>query len=75
MKSRKVLLVVLWLMLLPAAALLAQSEQPQLGQMWVTWIGSVAALLFALILALGVLKKEAGTPKMQEISRALQVGA
>jgi K(+)-stimulated pyrophosphate-energized sodium pump len=75
MKSRKVLLVVLWLLLLPAAALLAQSEQPQLGQMWVTWIGSVAALLFALILALGVLKREAGTPKMQEISRAVQVGA
>ncbi len=75
MKSRKVLLAVLWLLLLPAAALLAQDEQPQLGQMWVTWIGSVAALLFALVLALGVLKKDAGTDKMKEISKAVQVGA
>jgi K(+)-stimulated pyrophosphate-energized sodium pump len=75
MKSRKVFLAALWLLALPAASLLAQSEQPQIGQMWVTWIGSVAALIFALILALGVLKKEAGTAKMKEISRAVQVGA
>ncbi len=75
MKSRKVFLAALWLLALPAASLLAQSEQPQIGQMWVTWIGSVAALLFALILALGVLKKDAGTAKMKEISRAVQVGA
>jgi K(+)-stimulated pyrophosphate-energized sodium pump len=75
MKSRKVFLAALWLLALPAASLLAQSEQPQIGQMWVTWIGSVAALLFALILALGVLKKEEGTAKMKEISRAVQVGA
>jgi K(+)-stimulated pyrophosphate-energized sodium pump len=75
MKSRKVFLAALWLLALPAASLLAQSEQPQIGQMWVTWIGSVAALIFALILALGVLKKDAGTAKMKEISRAVQVGA
>jgi K(+)-stimulated pyrophosphate-energized sodium pump len=75
MKSGKVFLAVLGLLLLPAAALLAQSEQPQLGQMWVTWIGSVAALVFALVLALGVLKKDAGTDKMREISKAVQVGA
>jgi K(+)-stimulated pyrophosphate-energized sodium pump len=75
MKSRKVFLAALGLLVLPAAALLAQSEQPQLGQMWVTWIGSVAALVFALILALGVLKKDPGTEKMKEISKAVQVGA
>ena len=75
MNFRKVFLAATGLLVLPAAALLAQSEQPQIGQMWVTWIGSVAALLFALVLALGVLKKEAGTAKMQEISKAVQVGA
>jgi K(+)-stimulated pyrophosphate-energized sodium pump len=75
MKSRKIFLAALLLLALPAAAVLAQSEQPQLGQMWVTWIGSVAALVFALFLALGVLKKDAGTDKMKEISRAVQVGA
>ncbi|CAI8006445.1 Putative K(+)-stimulated pyrophosphate-energized sodium pump [Geodia barretti] len=43
--------------------------------MWVTWIGSVAALGFALILALAVLRKEPGNERMKELSRAVQEGA
>jgi K(+)-stimulated pyrophosphate-energized sodium pump len=40
-----------------------------------TLIGSVAALIFALILALRVLKQDSGTDKMKEISEAIQKGA
>jgi len=43
--------------------------------MWITWIGSIAALVFAAILAVRVLKKDPGTEKMQEISKAVQEGA
>jgi K(+)-stimulated pyrophosphate-energized sodium pump len=75
MNARKLLAALLLFLLLPVGVLLADENQPQIGQMWVTWIGSVAALLFALILALGVLKKDAGTDRMKEISRAVQVGA
>jgi len=75
MNARKLLAALILFLLLPVGALLADETQPQIGQMWVTWIGSVAALIFALILALGVLKKDAGTDQMKEISRAVQVGA
>ena len=43
--------------------------------MWLTWIGSLAALLFALILALGVLRKSPGNSTMQDLSRAVLEGA
>jgi K(+)-stimulated pyrophosphate-energized sodium pump len=75
MNARKLLAALILFLLLPVGVLLADETQPQIGQMWVTWIGSVAALLFALILALGVLRKDAGTDQMKEISRAVQVGA
>jgi K(+)-stimulated pyrophosphate-energized sodium pump len=75
MNVRKLLAALILFLLLPVGALLADENQPQIGQMWVTWIGSVAALLFALVLALGVLRKDAGTDQMKEISRAVQVGA
>ena len=65
------------LLLLPAFPALAQAEAAPGGRdlMWVTWIGSVAALLFALILALGVLRKSPGNSTMQELSRAVLEGA
>ena len=65
------------LLLLPAFPVLAQAEAAPGGRdlMWVTWIGSVAALLFALILALGVLRKSPGNTTMQELSRAVLEGA
>ena len=43
--------------------------------MWITWIGSVAALIFALFLALSILKKDAGSDKIKNISRHIQEGA
>jgi len=43
--------------------------------MWITWIGSTAALIFALILALYILKKDAGNEKTKEISKHIQEGA
>ena len=65
------------LLLLPAFPALAQAEAAPGGRdlMWVTWIGSVAALLFALILALGVLRKSPGNTTMQDLSRAVLEGA
>ena len=65
------------LLLLPAFPALAQAEAAPGGRdlMWVTWIGSVAALLFALILALSVLRKNPGTQVMQDLSRAILEGA
>ena len=65
------------LLLFPAFPALAQGAAASGGRdlMWVTWIGSVAALLFALILALSVLRKSPGSPTMQELSRAVLEGA
>ena len=74
-------LLILSLAVLPAAVGFAQGtdaapardEGPDM--MWVTWIGSVAALGFSLILALAVLRKEAGNERMRDLSRAVQEGA
>ena len=65
------------LLLLPAIPALAQGDAAPAGRdlMWVTWIGSVAALLFALLLALSVLRKNPGTQVMQDLSRAILEGA
>ena len=65
------------LLLLPAIPALAQADAAPAGRdlMWVTWIGSVAALLFALLLALSVLRKNPGTQVMQDLSRAILEGA
>ncbi len=65
------------LLLLPAFPALAQADAAPVGRdlMWVTWIGSIAALLFALILALSVLRKHPGSETMQDLSRAVLEGA
>ena len=65
------------LLLFPALPALAQGDAASGGRdlMWVTWIGSVAALLFALILALSVLRKSPGSATMQDLSRAVLEGA
>ena len=73
--------LILALAVLPAA--LGFADETAAGQaleegpdmMWVTWIGSVAALGFSLILALAVLRKEPGNERMKELSRAVQEGA
>ena len=43
--------------------------------MWLTWVGSIAALVFALILALYILKKDAGNEATRAISKHIQEGA
>ena len=65
------------LLLFPAFPALAQGAAAPGGRdlMWVTWIGSLAALVFALILALSVLRKSPGSATMQELSRAVLEGA
>ena len=51
-KTAKLLICAFVLMLLPVAGVLADSGGGgEMGTMWVTWIGSIAALIFALILA------------------------
>jgi len=75
-KKTKLLICALVLLLLPVAGVLAESDGGgEMGTMWVTWIGSVAALIFALILALTILKKDPGNDKTRTISRHIQDGA
>lgn len=64
------------LLFFPVSGLFAEDGSSQNeNMMWITWIGSIAALVFAFILALNILKKNEGTDKMKEISKAVQVGA
>ncbi len=65
-------------LVLPLGSAVAQdtgSVASNMGMMWVTWIGSVAALIFALVLALGVLRKDPGNELTRSISRHVQEGA
>jgi K(+)-stimulated pyrophosphate-energized sodium pump len=76
MKKMKILTCVLLFLLVPVLGVLAESEGGgEMGTMWVTWIGSVAALVFALILALTILKKDPGNEKTRKISKHVQEGA
>jgi K(+)-stimulated pyrophosphate-energized sodium pump len=79
MKKRTVtaLLAIMFLTipLLGAVAQDSPSGADGPDMMWITWIGSIAALIFALILALSVLKKDAGNDKTRNISRHVQEGA
>ncbi|MDE0448029.1 MAG: sodium-translocating pyrophosphatase [Spirochaetaceae bacterium] len=77
MKRMCALAGVVALLLLPAIPALAQADAAAAGRdlMWVTWLGSIAALVFALLLALSVLRKHPGSDIMQELSRAVLEGA
>jgi K(+)-stimulated pyrophosphate-energized sodium pump len=76
MKKTKLLICAFVFMLVPVLGVLAESEGGgQMGTMWVTWIGSIAALIFALILALTILKKDPGNEKTRRISKHVQEGA
>ncbi|MBN1525771.1 MAG: sodium-translocating pyrophosphatase [Spirochaetales bacterium] len=43
--------------------------------MWLTLVGSVTALIFAIFLIIGIMKKEKGTKEMAEISEHVHSGA
>ena len=76
MKKTKLLICALLFLLFPVLGVMAESQGGgQMGMMWVTWIGSVAALIFALILALTILKKDPGNEKTRNISKHVQDGA
>jgi K(+)-stimulated pyrophosphate-energized sodium pump len=76
MKMRSIVLACL-LILLPLAGAFAQGQSGgnTVDMMWLTWVGSIAALGFALYQAISVLRKDPGTAAMQEISKAVQEGA
>ncbi len=76
LKFKKYLFTI-FLLLIPLFSTFSQSNtaNQEHDMMWVTWIGSLAALIFALILAIKVLRKDPGNEKMQEISKAIQEGA
>ncbi len=75
--KRRVGVLVALLALVPAAATFAQgaSSGNAVDMMWLTWVGSIAALVFALYQAISVLRKDPGTDAMQAISKAVQEGA
>ena len=65
------------LLLVPLLSVSAQTAgQPRtVDMMWFTWVGSIAALIFAFILAVVVLRKDAGNDRTKEISKHIQSGA
>ncbi len=77
MKRRHTLFVLaaVLMLLLPSVAFAQDNGGNQVDMMWITWVGSLAALAFAFWQAYSVLKKDPGTDAMQEISKAVQEGA
>jgi len=75
-RSGRLFVCVAILVLLPLAGAFAQGAGgSEVDMMWLTWVGSLAALAFALYQAISVLKKDQGTDAMKEISKAVQEGA
>ncbi|MBE3065463.1 MAG: sodium/proton-translocating pyrophosphatase, partial [Spirochaetes bacterium] len=75
-RTLRLVVLVAILALLPLTGAFAQgTASGQVDMMWLTWVGSLAALAFALYQAISVLKKDQGTDAMKEISRAVQEGA
>jgi K(+)-stimulated pyrophosphate-energized sodium pump len=75
-RSRRLVVLVALLALLPLTGAFAQGTGGgQIDMMWLTWVGSIVALAFALYQAISVLRKDPGTTAMQEISKAVQEGA
>jgi K(+)-stimulated pyrophosphate-energized sodium pump len=75
-RPRRILAIAAVLLVLPLAGAFAQgSGSSTTDLMWITWVGSIAALVFALYQALSVMRKDPGTSKMKEISKAIQEGA
>jgi K(+)-stimulated pyrophosphate-energized sodium pump len=76
-RAAKLFVLAAILVLLPISGAFAQDAGggSQIDMMWLTWVGSIAALLFAFYQAYSVLKKDPGTKAMQEISKAVQEGA
>ena len=65
------------LLLVPLLSVSAQSASApkSVDMMWFTWVGSIAALVFAFILVIIILRKDAGNDRTKEISKHIQSGA
>ena len=75
-RTLRLVVLVAVLALLPLSGAFAQGTgSGEVDMMWLTWVGSLAALAFALYQAISVLRKDQGTDAMKEISRAVQEGA
>jgi len=76
-RTQKTLLLAAILALFPLSGVFAQDagSGSRVDMMWLTWVGSFAALAFALSQAISVLRKDPGTEAMKEISKAVQEGA
>ncbi|MEW5818026.1 MAG: hypothetical protein AB1798_21870, partial [Spirochaetota bacterium] len=59
----------------PAFVFAQGTGNGETDMMWITWVGSIAALIFALFLVFYILRKDPGTERMKEISKAVQEGA
>jgi len=77
MRGMKVSILLVMLLVVPFVPLFAQSSgTPQtVDLMWLAWVGSIAALGFALILGINVLKKDPGNETTRELSAHIQAGA
>jgi len=78
-RGRKVGMLLGMLMLVPFVPLFAQSgggaATGTVDLMWLAWVGSIAALGFALILGISVLRKDPGNEVTRELSAHIQAGA
>jgi K(+)-stimulated pyrophosphate-energized sodium pump len=76
-KGVRIILLMITLSLIPLFCFADTQAAAEKGTdlMWITWIGSIAALIFAAVLAVRVLRKDPGTKHMQEISKSIQEGA
>jgi K(+)-stimulated pyrophosphate-energized sodium pump len=77
MKKRYLFLLIIALSVIPATLSFGETgESGGVSLMLITTlIGSIAALIFALVLAIMILKKDEGTDRMKEISKYIQEGA
>jgi len=79
MKKRLFLLVALTLLIAPTVMWAEESTSASsyggFDLIWLTLIGSAAALVFAGVIAYRTLKKDRGTKEMREISDAVHTGA
>lgn len=73
--NKKLIFSLSALLLLPFCLFAEGNSLLKIDSMYLTAIGSICALIFAFILARGIMKKKPGTDKMKEISQYIQEGA
>jgi K(+)-stimulated pyrophosphate-energized sodium pump len=74
-KARLYLFILIFLLLTLSGAFSQGTDQASGDLMWLPWIGSIIALIFAGILVSYILRQDQGNKRMREISRYVQIGA